>query len=247
MKDRLAIPLPRIIRVRNGTDFKVKWCDTCGTYRPPRSSHCRVCDNCVENIGGRRLRRDKCLPTDLYSADHHCTYLNTCIGRRNYFSFFAFLLTALLACFLSIAFSVLHIYYLTRPLSYALPRGGFGQGKDFGQALKATPLSAVIFLLSIAVVLPVMVLFGYHVRLVCINRTTVEQVRGLQTRGCVSPLLTGSLFRSASMLPALIARSPATTTMSTRAPLRIQNGLASILESQERIRTPSPIAPSFGT
>lgn len=49
--DPLAVPLPRIIRVRNGTDLKVKWCDTCGTYRPPRSSHCRVCDNCVENIG----------------------------------------------------------------------------------------------------------------------------------------------------------------------------------------------------
>jgi palmitoyltransferase ZDHHC9/14/18 len=51
IKDRLAIPLPRVIRLRNGTDLNVKWCDTCGTYRPPRSSHCRVCDNCVENIG----------------------------------------------------------------------------------------------------------------------------------------------------------------------------------------------------
>lgn len=62
------------------------------------------------------------------------------------------------------------------PQDQALPRGGFGQGKNFGQALKATPLSAVIFLLSIAVVLPVIVLFVYHVRLVCMNRTTVEQV-----------------------------------------------------------------------
>lgn len=49
--DPLAIPVPRIVRVRHGTDLKVKWCDTCGTYRPPRTSHCRVCDNCVENIG----------------------------------------------------------------------------------------------------------------------------------------------------------------------------------------------------
>jgi palmitoyltransferase ZDHHC9/14/18 len=122
---------------------------------------------CLEERGDRRLT--------LY-LDHHCTFLNTCIGRRNYFSFFAFLFTAILACFLSIIFSILHIYYLTVPQDQTLPRGGFGQGKNFGQALKATPLSAVIFLLSIAVVLPVMVLFVYHVRLVCMNRTTVEQV-----------------------------------------------------------------------
>ena len=51
VEDPLAVPLPRIVRVRNGADLKVKWCDTCGTYRPPRCSHCRVCDNCVENIG----------------------------------------------------------------------------------------------------------------------------------------------------------------------------------------------------
>ena len=158
LEDPLAVPLPRIVRVRNGTDLKVKWCDTCGTYRPPRSSHCRVCDNCVENI------------------DHHCTFLNTCIGRRNYFSFFAFLLTSIFSCFLAIVFSVLHIYYLTRPLDYSLPGGGNGEGKNFGQALKATPLSAVIFLLSIGVVIPLLTLFGYHVRLVCMNRTTVEQV-----------------------------------------------------------------------
>lgn len=158
-EDPLAVPLPRVIRVRNGTDLKVKWCDTCGTYRPPRSSHCRVCDNCVENI------------------DHHCTFLNTCIGRRNYFTFFAFLIFSLLACFISIAFCVVQLYLLTRPTTQRLPGGGFGEGKDFGQALKHAPLTAVVFLLSVMVTAPLLTLFGYHVRLVGMNRTTVEQIR----------------------------------------------------------------------
>lgn len=34
-------------------------CETCHTYRPPRTSHCRLCDNCV------------------LGTDHHCTFLNT--------------------------------------------------------------------------------------------------------------------------------------------------------------------------
>lgn len=164
ISDPLAIPLPRIVRLRHGTDLKVKWCDTCGTYRPPRSSHCRVCDNCVENI------------------DHHCTFLNTCIGRRNYFTFFAFLISSILACFLSIAFCVLHIYYLTRSTQTRLPRTGFGEGKTFRQALQATPVSAVLFFLSIGVVIPLLTLFSYHVRLICLNRTTVEQIRINTTR-----------------------------------------------------------------
>lgn len=158
-EDPLAVPLPRVIRVRNGTDLKVKWCDTCGTYRPPRSSHCRVCDNCVENI------------------DHHCTFLNTCIGRRNYFTFFAFLIFSLLACFLSIAFCILQLYFVTRPTAQKLPGGGFGEGKDFGEALAHAPLTAVVFLLSVIVMGPLFTLFAYHVRLVGMNRTTVEQIR----------------------------------------------------------------------
>lgn len=161
----------------------MKWCDTCGFYRPPRSSHCRVCDNCVENIGEMQfplINWKMCLlillPSILDWIDHHCTFLNTCIGRRNYFSFFAFLLASILSCFLAIIFSVLHIYYLTRPVTFSLPGGGFGSGKSFAGSLRATPLSAVLFLLAVGLVVPLLVLFGYHIRLISMNRTTVEQV-----------------------------------------------------------------------
>ncbi|PWA22635.1 hypothetical protein CCH79_00001933, partial [Gambusia affinis] len=48
-----------------------KWslCPVCKIMRPPRAGHCRTCGSCVQRL------------------DHHCVWINSCVGQANHRSF----------------------------------------------------------------------------------------------------------------------------------------------------------------
>jgi palmitoyltransferase ZDHHC1/11 len=63
-------------------------CFYCRAFVSTSAKHCSVCDKCVPGF------------------DHHCRWLNTCVGERNYKAFFAFLCCGILSVGLMLAIDI---------------------------------------------------------------------------------------------------------------------------------------------
>ena len=85
-KDENKEVIPRI--------FKERFCNTCKIVRPPGTSHCRVCDNCVQNY------------------DHHCFYISNCVGKRNHKYFYLFLFSGTIGSVKMVILGFISLYKL---------------------------------------------------------------------------------------------------------------------------------------
>lgn len=161
--DYRKAPYIKVIQVDEAT-IRMKWCVTCQFYRPPRCSHCSVCGSCIETF------------------DHHCPWINNCIGKRNYRHFFLFLV------FLSIHMMSIFGWCILYLINHK-------------EKLKETNSVAALSLIILIFFLcwPIFGLTIFHSLLISRNRTTNEQMTGKFKSG-ENPFDQGCCFNCADIL-----------------------------------------------
>lgn len=95
-------------------------CATCKIVRPLRAKHCSTCDRCVEQF------------------DHHCPWVSNCIGKKNKWDFFVFLVLEVLAMLITGAVT------LTRLLTDPLAPSSFGAWINYAATQHVGAISFLI-------------------------------------------------------------------------------------------------------
>ncbi|KAJ0079713.1 hypothetical protein Patl1_22715 [Pistacia atlantica] len=149
--------------------FTDKECSTCKISKvsslPARSKHCGICGRCVARF------------------DHHCGWMNNCIGERNTRYFLAFLLWHFLLCLYgTIAIGLVLagrlkelrvVYILT--VYYGIENSFYSLAPHVVQWLLGSYNTQILLMVFLAIVSLLLAgFFGYHANLCRTNTTTNE-------------------------------------------------------------------------
>ncbi|XP_078442705.1 DHHC-type zinc finger family protein [Wolffia australiana] len=131
----------------DGHGGRLKFCGKCRIYKPPRAHHCRICKRCVLKM------------------DHHCLWINNCVGYANYKTFIVFVFYATTSA----------IYAMVIFMGNALQNGRSFIGKDSFK-LFSVGFGSTIIILSVLLG----TLLGWHIFLLLHNMTTIEYREGIR-------------------------------------------------------------------
>jgi palmitoyltransferase len=152
----------------DGLMFKEKnKCVTCKLVKPARSKHCSVCGVCVQRF------------------DHHCVWINGCVGRGNHRLFVLFLFVHVMLCFYGFFLLSSVLYHIVVDQNLIHATFVDGRGNTFkatsGLIFRYVMLKhlSVITLMVLALVMgcALAIFLGYHVWLVLRNKTTNETAK----------------------------------------------------------------------
>ncbi|NXH62176.1 ZDHC9 Palmitoyltransferase, partial [Rhabdornis inornatus] len=154
-------PPPRIKNFQiNNQIVKLKYCYTCKIFRPPRASHCSICDNCVERF------------------DHHCPWVGNCVGKRNYRYFYLFILSLSLLTIYIFAFNIVYVALKSLKIGFL---NTLKETPGTYPSMSLTVLTVLEVLICFFTLWSVVGLTGFHTFLVALNQTTNEDIKGSWT------------------------------------------------------------------
>lgn len=127
--------------IKNTSIEKTHICEICQTYKPPRCHHCSRCNRCFLKM------------------DHHCVFLDVCIGFHNYKFFILFMLSNIVF----VSFYVIVVF---------IDIFGSGTFKNAETIVNFT-VSSVF---SLVVILTNIFFLKKHFMLISNNETTIESL-----------------------------------------------------------------------
>lgn len=120
------------------------YCYYCDSYVSDKAKHCRRCNRCVHKF------------------DHHCIWLNNCVGYKNYDKFFALVFFAAITLFFMALTSfiiLLRLIIEKEKIASFYVVATFGIFSESGLLI----CTAILTIADIGFVIPLTMLFGYHV------------------------------------------------------------------------------------
>jgi len=121
-----------------------RFCKKCDKHKPPRAHHCRICKRCVLRM------------------DHHCPWVQNCVGARNLKFFVLFLFYAACSCFYYAGTAALMIFAQFSNETVSRPSGG-----AFVVILITVVVSGCLGLMVVGLLL-------WNLWLIAKNQTTIE-------------------------------------------------------------------------